>query len=209
MKNLFPKERKIYLISDRNVSALSHARIASIAVSSGIRTIQLREKHLSKRAIFQEAVDIRKITAVHGATFIVNDYIDIALAAGADGVHLGQEDMPVNDARKIMGRGKIIGISTHTLRQAVLAEESGADYIGFGPMFHTGTKNAGSPKGLGALRKIKKNITIPIVAIGGITSQNINEVLKAGADACAMASGILSGDMKKNISSFIDTIARK
>ena len=202
MKSLFPKDRKIYLISDRNVSALSHAKIASIAVSLGIRTIQLREKQMSKRAIFEVAVDIRKITAAHGATFIVNDYIDIALAAGADGVHLGQEDMPVNDARKIMGRGKIIGISTHTLRQAVRAQESGADYIGFGPMFHTTTKNAGSPKGLGALRKIRNHITIPIVAIGGITRQNINEVLEAGADACAIASGILSGDMKKNISSF-------
>lgn len=206
MKSLFPKDRKIYLISDRNVSTLSHARIASIAVSSGIRTIQLREKQMSKRAIFEVAVDIRKITAGHGATFIVNDYIDIALAAGADGVHLGQEDMPVSDARKVMGRGKIIGISTHTLRQAVLAQESGADYIGFGPMFHTTTKNAGSPKGLAALRKIRNHITIPIVAIGGITRQNINEVLEAGADACAIASGILSGDMKKNISSFIGTI---
>jgi len=203
MKSLFPKDRKIYLISDRNVSALSHAKIASIAVSSGIRTIQLREKQMSKREIFEVAVDIRKITAVHEATFIVNDYIDIALAAGADGVHLGQEDMPVNDARKVMGRGKIIGISTHTLRQAVLAQESGADYIGFGPMFHTTTKNAGSPKGLRALRKIRNHITIPIVAIGGITRQNINEILEAGADACAIASGILSGDMKKNISSFL------
>jgi thiamine-phosphate pyrophosphorylase len=202
MKNLFPKNRKIYLISDR-----SHSRIASIAISSGIRTIQLREKQMSKRAIFEEAVDIRKITAAYGATFILNDYIDIALAVDADGVHLGQEDMPVKDARKIMGRGKIIGISTHTLRQAVMAQESGADYIGFGPMFHTTTKNAGSPKGLGALRKIRNHITIPIVAIGGITGQNINEVLEAGADACAIASGILSGDMKKNINSFIDTIA--
>ena len=203
MKSLFPKDRKIYLISDRNVSALSHAKIARIAVSSGIRTIQLREKQMSKREIFEVAVDIRKITAVHGATFIVNDYIDIALAAGADGVHLGQEDMPISDARKVMGRGKIIGISTHTLRQAVLAQESGADYIGFGPMFHTTTKNAGSPKGLRALRKIRNHITIPIVAIGGITRQNINEILEAGADACAIASGILSGDMKKNINGFL------
>ncbi len=203
MKSLFPKDRIIYLISDRNVSALSHARIASIAVSSGIRIIQLREKQMSKREIFEVAVDIRKITAGHGATFIVNDYIDIALAAGADGVHLGQEDMPISDARKVMGRGKIIGISTHTLRQAVLAQESGADYIGFGPMFNTTTKNAGSPKGLRALRKIRNHITIPIVAIGGITRQNINEVLEAGADACAIASGILSGDMKKNINGFL------
>ena len=203
MKSLFPKDRKIYLISDRNVSALSHAKIASIAVSSGIKTIQLREKQISKRAIFEVAVDIRKITAAHGATFIVNDYIDIALATRADGVHLGQEDMPVDNARKIMGSGKIIGISTHTLRQAVRAQESGADYIGFGPMFHTTTKKAGSPKGLGALRKIRNHITIPIVAIGGITRQNINEVLEAGADACAIASGILSGDMKKNINGFL------
>jgi len=132
----------------------------------------------------------------------VNDYIDIALAVNADGVHLGQEDMPVEEARRIMGRKKIIGISTHSLRQAKEAQDRGADYIGFGPMFHTSTKDAGRPKGLKALSRIRQHIKIPIVAIGGITWENINDVLDAGADACAVASGVLSGDIKTNVRMF-------
>ena len=149
---------------------------------------------------------MREITLKHKVTFIVNDYIDIALAVGADGVHLGQEDMPVHEARKLMGRKKIIGISTHNLRQAINASEAGADYIGFGPMFHTNTKEAGSPRGIRQLNQISSRIKIPIVAIGGITWENINEVLDAGAENVAVASGILSGDIKTNTVKFINEL---
>lgn len=189
---------------DRNISGLSHTQIARRAVSAGIHTIQLREKRMSKRDIYRDASAIRIITRKCNVTFIVNDYIDIALAADADGVHLGQEDMPLEKARKIMGRKKIIGISTHSLRQALRAQEGDADYIGFGPIFATSTKEVGRPRGLKALKEIRRHIRIPVVAIGGITWDNINEVLHAGADAVAVASGILSGDININTKKYID-----
>jgi thiamine-phosphate pyrophosphorylase len=179
------------------------------AVSAGIRTIQLRDKNMSKNDLYKQAVSMREITLKHKVTFIVNDYIDIALAVGADGVHLGQEDMPLHEARKLMGKKKIIGISTHNLRQAVYAEEAGADYIGFGPMFHTSTKDAGSPRGLRQLKNISNQVHIPIIAIGGITCENIREVLNAGADKAAVASGILAGDIKENTEKFYSNLRVK
>ena len=188
----------VYLITDRVISGLSHVQICRLAMKSGIRIIQLREKLMSKKELHREALALRALTRRHRAIFIVNDYIDIALCADADGVHLGQEDMPLEEARKIMGKKKIIGISTHSLKQAFAAEKGGADYIGFGPMFHTSSKDAGSPKGLNALRELRKHIKIPIVAIGGIASQNILSVLDAGADAAAVMSAVLKGDIKEN-----------
>ncbi len=161
---------------------------------------------MPKKDIYREALIIREIAERHKVTFIINDYIDIALAAGAGGVHLGQEDMPLEEARKILGSRKIIGISTHTLRQAVRAEEAGADYIGFGPMFHTSTKDAGHPKGIKALQNIRREVNIPVVAIGGIAPDNAVRVLDAGADAIAVASGILSGDIRENVTKFLSKI---
>ena len=203
------KKTPLYLITDTAISGLSHAAMARQAVSAGIGTIQLRDKEMSKKALYKEALVIREITRRHKALFIVNDHIDIALAADADGVHLGQEDMPAEEARRIMGKRKIIGISTHSLIQALKAQDAGADYIGFGPMFHTSTKDAGRPKGTRTLGRIRAGINIPIVAIGGITWENVNEVLKAGADACAVASGILSGDIKANAEKYFKAIAQK
>lgn len=206
MRKLFSRSNFLYLITDRAVSGLTHEQITGRAVSAGIKTIQLREKGLSKKDIFRSAVSMRAMTAKHSVTFIVNDYIDIAMAVNADGVHLGQEDMPVREARMIMGKKKIIGVSTHSLTQAVRAQESGADYIGFGPIFYTGTKDAGRPRGLRALREIRKQIKIPVVAIGGITWENVNEVLHAGADAVAVVSGILSGNIKENADMFFNAV---
>jgi thiamine-phosphate pyrophosphorylase len=197
----------IYLITDRTLSGLSHSQIIRQAIAAGIRTIQLREKQLSKKELYREALSMRSLTLKHKMTFIVNDYIDIALAADADGVHLGQDDMPIKEARKIMGKEKIIGISTHSLKQAISAVEAGADYIGFGPMFQTSTKDAGSPKGLKILKEIRKHIKIPIVAIGGIKPENVSSVLEAGADAVAVMSAILKGDIKENTDKFLSAIA--
>lgn len=188
-------------------SGITNIEAVRIAVSSGIKTIQLREKLLSKKDIYKEALAIRKLTLRYGVTFIVNDYIDIALAVGADGVHLGQDDMPVKEARKIISRRKIIGVSTHSLKQALDAEASGADYIGVGPIFKTTTKDAGKPKGIAYLKKIREQIKIPIAAIGGINHNNAWEVLNNGADAIAIASGILSGDIKENIKRFLTITA--
>jgi thiamine-phosphate pyrophosphorylase len=203
LKRLFSKNRRLYLITDTAASGLTHIEAVRMAISAGINTIQLREKLLSKKNIYKEALAIRTLTLQYGVTFIVNDHIDIALAVDADGVHLGQDDMPVKEARKIIGRRKIIGVSTHSMKQAVDAEASGADYIGFGPVFKTFTKDAGEPKGIALLKKIREQINIPITAIGGINHDNALEVLNNGADAIAVASGILSGDIKENIKSFL------
>jgi thiamine-phosphate pyrophosphorylase len=200
--NLHP----LYLITDRTTSSLNLTEITQRAVSAGIKTIQLREKNMTKKELYKEALSIRKFTLKHRAAFIINDYVDIALAVNADGVHLGQEDMPIKEARKLLGENKIIGISTHSMKQAVDAQRAGADYIGFGPIFKTTTKDAGKPKGIKSLIEIKKHIKIPVVAIGGITIDNVSEVFKSGADAAAVASGILSGDIKRNIERFYQQI---
>jgi thiamine-phosphate diphosphorylase len=141
-----------------------------------------------------------------GATLIVNDHPDIALAADADGVHLGQDDLPVKEARKIMGKNRIIGISTHTVEQARDAGRDGADYIGFGPVFHTTTKDAGRPMGIEMLREIKRQVQIPVIAIGGINAENIRPVLETGVDAVAVSSAILRGDIEENTKRFLEII---
>ncbi|MBI4849516.1 MAG: thiamine phosphate synthase [Nitrospirae bacterium] len=206
MAKLFTRQNPLYLITDRTLSGLSHTQIVRQAIAAGIRTIQLREKQMTKNELYHEALSLRELTKKHKVTFIINDYIDIALAADADGVHLGQDDMPVEEARRIMGKKKIIGVSTHSLKQALKAQEAGADYIGFGPMFLTSTKDAGSPKGLKLLSKVRAHIKIPIVAIGGISPNNVSTVLEAGADAVAVMSAILRGDIKKNTEKFLPAI---
>lgn len=203
MKRLFRKDRALYLITDTTIAGIPHLEIVKKALSAGVRTIQLREKSFTKREIFRIAVAIKGLTSKYKATFIINDHLDIALAAGADGVHLGQDDLPAEEARRILGRKMIIGVSTHSVRQAVRAQKDGADYIGFGPVFHTTTKDAGMPKGLKGLREVTKHISIPIVAIGGITAGTVGDVMDSGADAAAVGSAILSGDIKKNIKKFL------
>ncbi len=197
---------KLYLITDKAISGLSHREIARLAISAGVRIIQIREKDLSRKELYKEAVSVRSLTLRYGVTLIINDYVDIALAVNADGVHLGQKDMPVKEARKILGKHKIIGMSTHSLKQALDAQRAGADYIGFGPIFQTSTKIAGCPKGVKSLIKIKRQLKIPLAAIGGITLENACDVLGAGAEALAVASGILSGDIKANIKKFLSVI---
>jgi len=199
LKDLFFRNNPLYLITDTSISGFTHAQIVKKAISAGVRTIQLRDKQMSKRELYDQALRVRNLTLQHKVTFIMNDYIDIAMAVRADGVHLGQDDMPIEEARRIVGKKMIIGISTHNLGQAIKAQNQGADYIGFGPMFQTSTKEAGRPKGLRSLRNICSKINIPVVAIGGISSENIRDVMDVGADACAVISVIQSGDIRANI----------
>lgn len=189
-------------ITDRKACSLTTEEMVSIVLDAGVRWIQHREKDKSRREIYEEATRLRKLTRKYNAVFIVNDYADIALAADADGVHLGQDDLPIKEARKILGE-KIIGISTHSVEQAILAEREGADYIGFGPIFQTKTKDAGTPKNPAAISEIKKKVKIPVVAIGGITLNNLISIIDAGADAIAVASGILCGNVFDNAKNFI------
>ncbi|MBE9502643.1 MAG: thiamine phosphate synthase [Proteobacteria bacterium] len=162
--------------------------LAENILAGGCRLLQLRSKQMSTARFLDAARKIKTICRKRGATFIINDRIDIALAAGADGVHLGQDDLSLNEAKKIMGN-KIIGISTHNLSEAEEAEKRGAHYIGFGPIFRTNTKaDAHAVQGLDKLSKIRQKVSIPIVAIGGITGENMQSAYLAGADAVAIIS---------------------
>lgn len=192
----------ICFITDKKYSDLPLNDMIAVVLHAGVRCIQYREKDLSRREIYENAVTLRKMTGLFNATFIINDHADIALAVDADGVHLGQDDLPLKEARKIMGN-RIVGISTHSLAQAMEAELQGADYIGFGPVFYTTTKDAGAPKGVDNIRIIKENVGIPVVAIGGIGLDNIASVINAGADAVAVATAICKGDIAVNAEKFV------
>jgi thiamine-phosphate pyrophosphorylase len=161
----------------------------------GVKLVQLRAKELSSGELFALAKEARQLTREAGALFIVNDRADIALACNADGVHLGQDDLPLAAARKVLGSEKIIGISTHDLAQARDAEAGGADYIGFGPIFGSTTKDTGyAARGLDMLREIRGSVNLPIVAIGGINENNVADVWKAGADAAAIISDLMGAE---------------
>jgi thiamine-phosphate pyrophosphorylase len=191
-------------ITDQKVSGLSYEDMTHKVLTRGVRWVQFRGKESSRRDIYGEAVRLKKLTRDYNAVLIINDFLDIAVCVGADGVHLGQDDLPLKEARKIAGKNKIIGISTHSLKQAREAEKNGADYIGFGPVFTTSTKDAGKPKGIEMLHEVKKQVSIPVVAIGGIDLENISSVLQTGIDAVAVASAILTGDIEENTSRFMD-----
>ena len=167
-------------------------------IRGGARIVQLRAKTLAPKDFLVLAREARELTQAQGCRLIVNDRVDIALACGADGVHLGQEDLPLRAARKLMGE-KIIGISTHDVNQAREAEQGGADYIGFGPMFGTNTKDTGyTARGPDMLRQIHSAVKIPIVAIGGITENNVAACWQAGATSAAIISDILRADVIAN-----------
>lgn len=176
-------------------------------IGAGIKWVQLRDKETPRLVIYKAARLLKTLTKANGITLIINDYADIAAAVDADGVHLGQDDLPISEARKILGSDKIIGISTHNLEQALKAQEDGADYIGFGPIYSTATKNAGPPKGPQSLVEIRNHISIPIVAIGGIDEGHIAELIKAGANALAVASAIMdAGDISKAAAAFVNKL---
>lgn len=161
-------------------------------LEGGVRLVQLRAKHATARELVQMGQAIRTLTRQYGALFIVNDRLDIALAVEADGVHLGQDDLPVPLARKLAGAAFIIGVSAETLEEAQRAEAEGADYLGVGPMFATTTKpDAGTPVGPERLRLIKQAVAIPVYGIGGITLQNAPLVMQAGADGICVISAII------------------
>ncbi len=177
----------------------------NIILEEGIRWIQYRGKDSHRRTQFKDCLEIKKLCSLYNAIFIVNDYPDIAILVDADGVHIGQDDLPVEMVKRAFPL-KIIGLSTHNLEEALVAEKTGITYIGFGPIFSTTTKDAGKPKGPSAIKEIKRNIKLPIVAIGGIKAENLISVFENGADAIAVSSGIIEGDVKKNVRSFLKTL---
>ncbi len=165
--------------------------MATLLIDAGARVMQLRLKDACGRDFLAAAREIAALCRKANAILLVNDRVDIAMLSGAAGVHLGQTDIPLRAARKLMGPGAIIGISTASIDQARAAQAGGADYIGFGPMYPGGAKQNASGKGIAMLREVRAAVGIPIVAIGGITEQTIPEVLAAGADAAAIISDVV------------------
>ena len=185
---------KIYPITDVRISGLSHAAQVKRLIDGGASLIQLREKHASPRDFYEAADEVIEFARPLGVKIIINDCVDIALALKTDGVHLGQNDIPPDEARKILGEDAIIGFSTHTMQQVSEAMKFQIDYIAFGPIFPTHTKaNPDDVVGLNELRNVRNAIgEIPLVAIGGISKENVRSVIEAGADSAAMIGSIIS-----------------
>ena len=185
----------LVLITDRNQCKQPFIDTVRFALKGGIKTVQLREKGLATHELYSIAYELRKITSDFKANLIINDRVDIALAVEADGVHLGWESLPFGVVRKLLGFEKLIGVSTHNRQEALQAQEYGADYITFGPIFDTPSK-AGllKPTGVEEIQKLKNEIDLPIVALGGINEKNVESVLNGGADGIAVISSIMQAD---------------
>jgi thiamine-phosphate diphosphorylase len=186
----------LYGITDSKLSrGRSNQMIVESAIRGGTTIVQYREKSASTRQMIDEALGLRDLCRRHGVPFIVNDRVDVALAVDADGVHVGQDDMPVSLARKLIGRDKIVGVSAENVEQARAAIADGADYLGVGAIFATATKSdAGEPIGIAGLLKIARVSAIPIVGIAGINASNAASVIRAGAAGIAVISAIVSAD---------------
>ena len=202
----------LYPITDRGLSGLSHADQVEALCRGGAEIVQLREKHLSPRHFLAEAESALRIARASGARLIINDRVDIALALGADGVHLGQTDLPPAAARRLLGDRAIVGYSTHSLAQAKAAAQLPVDYIAIGPVFPTTSKiNPDPVVGLDLLKRARAITgSIPLVAIGGINGANASSAIDAGADAVAVISTLLSDPEKiaKQTASLISLLAR-
>jgi thiamine-phosphate pyrophosphorylase len=186
----------LYLITDRKqVRRSSLAEVIEAALKSGIKSVQLREKDLSGRDLYETAMEIRNLTTLYGAKLFINDRTDIALAVDADGVHLGGGSIPVSAARRILGGKKLIGVSCHDRPDALSAEENGADFITFGPVYYTPSKAAyGDPVGIAALKETAGLLSIPVFALGGITRENVPQVIASGAHGIALISAIIAAE---------------
>jgi thiamine-phosphate pyrophosphorylase len=208
-KSSLLKEIDLYLVTDSGLSKKGTLSDVREAVESGCRIVQYREKNKSTKEMVEEASEIKRICSGK-AIFLVNDRIDVALAVDADGVHIGQDDMPFETARKLLGEEKIIGLSVHDREEAIRAEKAGADYVGLGPIFDTATKkDAGEGIGPHNIREVKDSITIPVVAIGGINKENCESVIQNGADSLVAISAVVcSDDVKRETKYFIDIIRR-
>jgi len=184
---------RLYVITDAGLArGRSHQEVIEAAILGGATIVQYRAKDVSTRQMVTEAQVLRELTRHAGVPFIVNDRVDVALAVDADGVHIGQDDMPVALARKLIG-DRLLGVSAHSLSEAVQAVQDGADYLGVGPVFATPTKpDAAPPIGIDGLTTIRRQISIPIVAIGGINQTNAAEVIRTGVNGIAVVSAVVA-----------------
>jgi thiamine-phosphate pyrophosphorylase len=183
---------RLHILTDTVLQTrFSHVELARLAVEGGADIVQFREKQGSTRHLIQSATEMKKICERHNASFIVNDRIDVAIASKAHGVHLGQSDFPIGPAREILGEEKIIGGSASTIEEALLCMKEGADYVGFGPVYETTSKDdAGPVSGLVKLKEVAAAVSIPVIAIGGISAENAADVMKADAYGIAVISSV-------------------
>ena len=183
----------LYLVTDAGISlGRTPTQVVEAAIRGGVTMVQYREKSASTRRMMEEARELRQLCKAAGVPFIVNDRIDVALAVDADGVHVGQNDMPAPLARRLIGRGRILGVSAGDVDEARKAEEQGADYIGASPVFATPTKpDAPPPVGVDGLRRMVGAVSIPVVAIGGMNVENARSIILAGAAGVAVVSAIV------------------
>jgi thiamine-phosphate pyrophosphorylase len=184
----------LYLITDRMQTAgRGLPAVVAASLRGGLRAVQLREKDLTAGQLFEHAVELRQLTRDYGAKLLINDRIDVALAVDADGVHLGKAGLPVLEARRILGGERLIGYSAHSEVEALQAQHDGADFITFGPVYHTPSKaQYGQPLGLDALAGAARVVSIPVFALGGVKHASVAEVMSAGAHGIAMISAIMA-----------------
>lgn len=184
----------LYLITDRQQTAgRPLSAVVTDALRGGLRAVQLREKDLVAGQLFELAAGLRQLTRDYGAQLLINDRIDVALAVDADGVHLGKAGLPVPEARRILGSGRLIGYSAHSAAEGLQAQHDGADFVTLGPVYHTPSKaQYGEPVGVSALAETARMLSIPVFALGGVTSSTVDEVLSAGAHGVALISALMA-----------------
>ena len=193
-----------YFITDAGLSRAGNMSDVTSALSCGVKVVQYRNKDAETRQMFDEALLLGQLCREGGASFLINDRVDIALAVDADGVHLGQSDMPFAAARRLLGPEKIIGLTVHSLAEALEGQALGADYLGVSPIFATATKpDAGKPAGISLIEQIREEVSLPLIAIGGINHCNARQVVAAGADGlCAISCVVASDDAGEEMRRF-------
>ncbi len=185
----------LYLVTDRSLAKdIPLETIVEMAIRGGVTLVQLREKNIDAKDFYDHAIRLKEITDKYHIPLIINDRIDIMMAVGAEGVHVGQEDIPAAAVRKIIGPDKVMGVSAHNLKEALQAEKDGADYIGVGSIYPTDTKKNTSPVSLQELQKICQNVSIPVIAIGGINNKNLTTLLGTNISGIAVVSAIIKTD---------------
>ena len=189
---------KLYLVTDRtNKTDEEFLNIIEEAIKGGVTVVQIREKDADTLEFYNISKKVKEICSKYNVPLIINDRIDIALAIDADGVHIGQSDMPIKIARKLIGNDKILGISAHNLKEATDAEENGADYLGVGAIFSTSTKKDANDVSIDTLKEISSNVDIPTVAIGGINLDNVEKLKDTNISGISVVSAIMNAENPK------------
>lgn len=194
-KDKIKKAMQLYLVTDRHwLKAHSLYEDVEAAINGGVTCVQLREKHLNHQLFVQEAKELKELCNQNQIPLIINDNVEVMLEVDADGIHVGQSDMQAQDVRKLIGSNKVLGVSVQTVEQAITAQNAGADYLGVGAVFPTGTKDDAIEVDLATLQDICQHVDIPIVAIGGINQENLLQLKGSGIDGIAVVSAIMAAE---------------